>query len=94
MRKKSTNHHHAHLKIKELNDAEQYEETVKLFKAMKPYLDDGMSFTKAIQKVTGITHLGFFHQRWYRDLRDYAASKGYYTRWNKPDKLINGGLRI
>lgn len=73
---------------------ERQAETVQLFDEIKPLLDSGIPFYRAIKKVKNIHHNGFLGQAWYRELRDYAETQGYYTRWSKPGKLVNGGYRL
>ena len=95
MRKRKPHEHtYTKLKVKEMTTEERYEETVQLFKDIKPLLDNNVPFYRAVMKVKGITHLGFLRQRWYKDLRNYAESKGYYTRWNRPEKIVNGGYKL
>ena len=95
MRKRKPHEHtYTKLKVVEQSTAERYQETVQLFNKIKPLLDKEVPFYRAVMQVKNISHLGFLRQRWYKDLRNYAESKGYYTRWSKPGKLVNGGYRL
>ena len=82
------------LKVVEQTTKDRHQETVDLFNKIKPLLDAGMSWTNAVKQARGIRYNAFANQRWYKDLREYAESQGYYNRWSRKGKLINGGHRI
>ena len=64
--------------IIETSTSERNAETVELFNKIKPLLDNGHSFNSAL-KLIGYNH--WTHSRgWYRDLVDYAKSKGYVRK--------------
>jgi hypothetical protein len=95
MRKRKPHEHtYTKLKVVEQSTVERYQETVQLFEEIKPLLDKEVPFYRAVMQIKGINHLGFLRQRWYKDLRNYAESKGYYTRWNRPEKIVNGGYKV
>lgn len=62
------------------NTAERNAETKRLFLECKPYLDKGVSLARAAQIVTGVNHQSYTQRHWYRELREYAESKGYRGR--------------
>ena len=49
-------------------------ETKELFQAIKPYLDDGVSFTRALINVGKGRNT---RSRWYKDIREYTIQQGY-----------------
>ena len=95
MRKRKPHEHtYTKLKVVEQSTAERYEEIVQLLKEIKPLLDNGVPFYRAVMKVKGLKHVGFLNQAWYKDLLEYTVSKGYNVRWNDNKKLVNGGYRV
>ena len=56
---------------------ERKNETEELFLECKPYLDKGYPLAKAVQKVKNSNHSFFYRQAWFKELREYARSKGY-----------------
>ena len=68
------------IKVIEKTTQQRKEETVELFNEVKPLLDEGIPFYKAVKKVKNLSHFGFANQAWYREVRDYAKSQGYEPR--------------
>ena len=69
------------IKVIETSTAERKQETIELFNEIKPYLDDGYSYTSALEKVGRITSKakGYYYcQAWFKDLKEYGESQGYY----------------
>lgn len=67
------------IKIIETTTAERKQETITLFEKVKPLLDNGCTFRKAVMIVTGkkVVHT---RQSWYNDLIEYAKTQGYNYR--------------
>ena len=65
---------------------ERDEETRRLFESIKPYLDDGYSYTSALKKVGRINSKAkgyYYGQGWFRELKEYGESQGYaYTEYS------------
>lgn len=70
--------------------AERNEETRLLFEQVKPYLDDGYSYTAALKKVGRITNNAkgyYYNQAWFRELKAYGESQGYeYIKYSGKGK--------
>ncbi len=66
--------------IIESSQEDIHNETIELFLKMKPYLNEGDSFTKALKKVgkNPSTKAG-----WYKRIHQYVLSQGYKIRGNK-----------
>lgn len=62
-------------------------ETKELFQKMKPYLDQGDSFTKSLRKVGKTTNT---KSGWYKRIREYVINQGY-SIGRKKDMKINHG---
>ena len=58
----------------ERTDKDLEDETKELFQSIKPYLDDGVSFTRALINVGKGRNT---RSRWYRDIREYTIQQGY-----------------
>lgn len=70
--------------VKTTTSKERSEEIKELFDKMKPYLDEGLSYRKALNKVKK-TNVSYSQRRWYRDLVEYGESQGYeYRKYNNP----------
>jgi hypothetical protein len=66
------------IKIIEQSTTEREKETRKLFQAIKPYLDEGMIYSKAVKKVKGLpSSYPCTNLAWFRDVVEYGESKGY-----------------
>ena len=65
--------------IVEQTTAERNEETKKLFESIKPYLDDGFNYRRALILVGRIGKNTKLNKRtgWFRDLTEYGGSQGY-----------------
>lgn len=58
--------------------SERKMETVDLFNQIKPLLDEGMIYSKAIKIVKGLpTGFSLTNRAWFRDLVEYGESQGY-----------------
>ena len=66
------------MKVIETSTAERKQETRELFDKVKPFLDDGLSYNKAL-KQAGIMRTGLsWRQRAYtRDVVELAKEQGY-----------------
>lgn len=69
------------IKVISQNTKERENETIELFNKVKPLLDKGYIYSKAVREIKG-QHIGLnrFHDAWYRDLIAYGESQGYF--WN------------
>lgn len=59
----------------EQNTDDRNQETINLFNEIRPYLDDGYSFTGALKKC-GYTVYNY-KSGWFKHLIDYAGTQGY-----------------
>lgn len=63
------------IRVIQQSTAERKQETKELFEKVKPLLDEGYSFRQALiqlgYRVSNTSH------GWYKDLVDYAQTKGY-----------------
>lgn len=58
--------------------SERKQETVELFNQIKPLLDEGMIYTKAVKIVKGLPkEYSLTRRAWYRELLNYGVSQGY-----------------
>ena len=58
--------------------AERRQETRELFEQVRPLLDKGMIYSKAVQVVMGFPDIrSCVHRAWFRDLVEYGESQGY-----------------
>lgn len=58
--------------------SERNMETMELFNQIKPLLDEGMIYAKAVKIVKGLPEVySLTGRRWYRDLISYGESQGY-----------------
>ena len=75
--------------IIEQSTAEREEETKALFESIRPLLDEGYTYNKAIRKIRELTTLNT-NNTWYRDVIDYGERMGYkredYTYKRRPVK--------
>ena len=72
----------------EQTTAERDEETRQLFEAIRPFLDKGLIYSKAVSKVTGRKGHMTYSNRWFRDLVDYGESQGYpYKKYSGKGKV-------
>lgn len=56
---------------------EREAETQKLFEQVKPLLDDGYSYNRAVRVVKQTKTSYVSHYRWFKDLLKYGESQGY-----------------
>ena len=64
------------IRIVEMSTAEREAETRELFEAIKPLLDKGYTYNKALRKVKNLRSLNT-NNAWYRDVIKYGESQGY-----------------
>ena len=64
------------MKVIELSTAEREQETKELFEAIRPLLDDGYTYNKALRKVKNLKSLNT-NNAWYKDVIDYGERMGY-----------------
>lgn len=55
---------------------ERREETIQLFNQIRPLLDKGYSFNKALTEVTDLSVTNY-RNGWFKDLIEYAKTQGY-----------------
>ena len=63
------------IKVIQQSTSDRKQETINLFNKIKPYLDDGYSFTRAL-KLCGYTVYNY-KSGWFKHLIDYARTQGY-----------------
>ena len=63
------------IRVIETTTAERKAETITLFEKIKPYLNQGYSFKKALEKETDLSIN--FKNGWFKDLINYAKTQGY-----------------
>ena len=64
------------MKVIELSTAEREQETKELFEAIRPLLDGGYTYNKALRKVKNLKSLNT-NNAWYRDVIKYGEKMGY-----------------
>lgn len=75
----------------EQTTAERKAETRKIFQEIRPYLDQGYSFNKALSEVTDLSVTNY-RNGWFKDLIDYAKTQGYdyhEYKWKRGKKQGN-----
>lgn len=66
------------IKVISQTTAEREKETRQLFNKVKPYLDNGLTYTKALRIVLNCTkETGFSQRAWFKDLIEYGETQGY-----------------
>ena len=71
--------------------AERKQETIALFEKIKPLLDEGYSFNKALTETTDLSVTNY-RCGWFKDLIDYAKTQGYdyhEYKWKRGKKQGN-----
>ncbi|WP_405286592.1 hypothetical protein [Methanobrevibacter sp.] len=63
------------IKVIEQNTNERNQQTIQLFQKIKPYLDEGHSFTRALT-ICGYKVYNY-KSGWFKHLIDYAKTQGY-----------------
>ena len=64
------------IKIIQQSTAERKQETWELFEKIRPLLDQGYSFNKALTEVTDLSVTNY-RSGWFKDLIEYAKTQGY-----------------
>ena len=64
------------IRVIEMSTAEREQETIDLFNKIRPLLDQGYTYNRAIRKVRNITALNT-NNAWYRNVIEYGESQGY-----------------
>ena len=64
------------MRVIEMNTQEREQEIIDLFEAIKPLLDEGYTYNKALRKVKNLTSLNT-NNAWYRNVIEYGESQGY-----------------
>ena len=59
------------------NTVEREIETQKLFEQVRPLLDKGYSYNRAVRMVRNMQTQYVSHYRWFKDLVKYGAEQGY-----------------
>lgn len=78
--------------IIEQTTSEREQETRELFESIRPYLDKGYNYRRALILIGRISENTKLNNRngWFRDLTQYGASRGYdyYDfRFNRTDRV-------
>lgn len=71
--------------------AERKQETIILFEKIRPLLDEGYSFNKALKEITDLS-VTQPNKGWLRDLINYAKTQGYdyhEYKWKRGKKQDN-----
>ena len=71
------------IKVIQQTTKERQEETIKLFKIIKPFLDNGYTINKAFRASGLVSQNSYFSWRgksWSRDIVKYAEENGYNIR--------------
>lgn len=63
--------------IIESSEKDIQNETIELFNQMKPYLDNGDTFTTALKKVGRYSNS---RAGWYKRIHEYVLNQGYHIR--------------
>lgn len=79
------------VKVIEQSTSEREEETQRLFNAIEPYLQQGVTYRDAVKKVGRVPEGTNVNVRvgWFRDLVEFGKSKGYpyvYAKLGKKKK--------
>ena len=64
------------IRVIQQSTEERKAETIQLFEKIKPLLDKGYSFNKALSEVTDLSVTNY-RCGWFKDLIDYAKTQGY-----------------
>lgn len=64
------------INIIQTTTAERKQETITLFEKIRPLLDKGYSFNKALNETTDLSATNP-KKGWFKDLIDYAKTQGY-----------------
>ena len=64
------------MKVIEQSTKEREQETKALFESIRPLLDDGYTYNKALRKVKGVATLNTSNA-WYRNVIEYGEKQGY-----------------
>ena len=67
---------HQKVRVIELSTAEREQETIELFNKIRPLLDSGCTYNKALRKVRNLRTLNT-NNAWYKDVIAYGESQGY-----------------
>ena len=64
------------MKVIEMTTAEREQEIVDLFNEIKPLLDKGCTYNKALRRVKNLSSLNT-NNAWYKNVIKYGESQGY-----------------
>ena len=79
------------IRVIQQSTEERKAETIQLFEKIKPLLDKGYSFNKALSEVTDLSVTNY-RNGWFKDLIDYAKTQGYdyhEYKWKRGKKQGN-----
>lgn len=79
------------ISVVETSSEERTKEMKEIFEKMRPYLDNGFSYTKAYQMISGLRHNSFSQRWWWKELVKYGESQGY-DKNNYDKRRFNTGL--
>jgi hypothetical protein len=65
------------ISVVETSSEERTKEMKETFDKMRPYLDNGFSYVKAYQMISGLRHNTFSQRWWWKELVKYGESQGY-----------------
>lgn len=79
--------------IIETSTSQRKQETKTLFQKVKPLLDNGLSYNKAVRKIKKLpATYSCSNLAWFRDLVEYGETQGYkYDDYRFPSNQINNG---
>lgn len=70
------------IKVIETSSEDRQKELEELFEKMRPYLENGFSYSRAYKIITGLKHSAFAKRRWWKDLLEYGEKQGYPKRFS------------
>lgn len=79
------------IRVIQQSTEERKAETIQLFEKIKPLLDKGYSFNKALSEVTDLSVTNY-RNGWFKDLINYAKTQGYdyhEYKWKRGKKQGN-----
>ena len=65
------------IKVISQSTGERENETRELFEEIRPLLDKGYSYSRAVRQVKNMKTIYVTHYRWFKDLIKYGESQGY-----------------
>lgn len=78
--------------VKETSSEERQNEMVELFEKIRPFLEQGISYSTAYKILTGEKHNTFTRRRWWKDLLDYGKKQGFDRKYFGNERNFQTGL--